>query len=61
MFTMEVATKYVIGLVESTGCARASDFDVPRIVDTLYALAEDWDFDAIDRATFWAVVAGNTR
>lgn len=46
MFTMEVATKYVIGLVESTGCARASDFDVPRIVDTLYALAEDWDFDA---------------
>ncbi len=58
---MEVATKDVIGLVESTGCARACDFDVARIVVTLQALVGDWDFDAIDRATFWAVVATNIR
>ncbi|MBF6277689.1 hypothetical protein A5780_26570 [Nocardia sp. 852002-20019_SCH5090214] len=57
MFTMETATKYVTGLIESTGAALATDFDVPAIVDTLHRLVEDWDFDIIDRRTFWAVVA----
>ncbi|OBA64003.1 hypothetical protein A5780_16725 [Nocardia sp. 852002-20019_SCH5090214] len=57
MFTMETATKYVTGLVESTGAAQATDFDVPAIVTTLHRLVEDWDFDIIDRRTFWAVVA----
>ncbi|WP_157126061.1 hypothetical protein [Nocardia mikamii] len=59
MFTMETATTYVTGLVESTGAARATDFDIPAIVNTLHHLVEDWDFDIIDRQTFWAVVASN--
>ncbi|NKY88171.1 hypothetical protein [Nocardia veterana] len=59
MFTMETATKYVIGMVESGGSAQADDFDVPGIVATLHSLVEDWDFDTIDRGTFWAVVAGH--
>jgi hypothetical protein len=59
MFTLETATKYVTGLVESTGAAQATDFDVPAIVNTLHRLVEDWDFDIIDRRTFWGVVASN--
>jgi hypothetical protein len=57
MSTMETATEYVSGLVESTGAARATDFDVPAIVAALHSLIESWDFTIIDRTTFWAVVA----
>ncbi|WP_063014085.1 hypothetical protein [Nocardia kruczakiae] len=59
MFTMETATKYVTSLVESTGAAQATDFDIPAIVDTLHRLVEDWDFDIIDQRTFWGVVASH--
>ncbi|MBV7706809.1 hypothetical protein NOVA_28890 [Nocardia nova] len=61
MFTAETATKYVIGSIESAGSARAEEFDVDGIVATLHAYTEDWDFDGIDRATFWSIVASHLR
>ncbi|PPJ19165.1 hypothetical protein C5E44_08605 [Nocardia nova] len=50
---MGTAVKYMIGLVESTGTARAADFDIEGIVDNLHALVDDWDFSIIDRPLFW--------
>ncbi|MBV7706516.1 hypothetical protein NOVA_27390 [Nocardia nova] len=59
MFTMETATEYVTRLVETTGAAHATDLDVSAIVTTLNRLAEGWDFDIIDRSTFWTVIASH--
>ncbi|MBF6326926.1 hypothetical protein [Nocardia transvalensis] len=59
--TCESATAYVIAELEAKGTATRHDFDVPAIVATSHAIAEGWDFTAIDRTTFWNIVAGNLK
>ncbi|WP_019930513.1 hypothetical protein [Nocardia sp. BMG111209] len=59
--TCESATAYVIAELEAKGTATREDFDVPAIVATTYAIAETWDFRALDRGTFWNIAASNLR
>ncbi|WP_406275388.1 hypothetical protein OH799_03020 [Nocardia sp. NBC_00881] len=56
-FSRESAMAYVIDAVESTGAATRHDFDIDRIVTTVYAMADDWDFDTLQRATFWRITS----
>ncbi|WP_280232854.1 hypothetical protein [Nocardia cyriacigeorgica] len=55
--TRENAVEFVIDAVESTGAATRYDFDIDRIVSTVHALADDWDFAGLQRATFWRVAS----
>lgn len=56
-FSRETAVAYVIDAVESTGAATRHDFDIDRIVTTVHAMADDWDFDTLQRATFWRITS----
>ncbi|MEU2038667.1 hypothetical protein [Nocardia niwae] len=53
----ETAVAYVIDAVESTGAATRHDFDIDRIVTTAHAMAGDWDFEALQPATFWRIAS----
>ncbi|MER7449526.1 hypothetical protein ABZ894_04875 [Nocardia beijingensis] len=48
---------YVIDAVESTGAATRHDFDIDRIVSTAHAMADDWDLEALQPATFWRIAS----
>ncbi|OBA46036.1 hypothetical protein A5780_09480 [Nocardia sp. 852002-20019_SCH5090214] len=61
LYTFETATQYVIAELEAKGTATREDFDVPAIVATSHAIAESWDFQALDRHTFWSIAASNLR
>ncbi|MEU7764922.1 hypothetical protein AB0B25_07340 [Nocardia sp. NPDC049190] len=52
---------YVIDAVESTGAATRDDFDIERIVTTVHAMADDWDFTTLQRATFWRITSSCIR
>lgn len=56
-FSRETAVAYVIHAVESTGAATRHDFDIDRIVTTAHAMADDWDFEALQPATFWRIAS----
>ncbi|MBF6300099.1 hypothetical protein IU459_21505 [Nocardia amamiensis] len=56
-FSRETAVAYVIDAVESTGAATRHDFDIERIVTTAHAMADDWDLDALQPATFWRIAS----
>lgn len=55
--SLESATEYVIEVLEAKGTATRDDFDVPGIVAESHAIANGWDFRAIEDATFWGIVA----
>ncbi|MEU1544761.1 hypothetical protein [Nocardia sp. NPDC005745] len=55
--SMESATAYVIEALEAKGTASREDFDVPAIVAETHAIANSWDFRAIEDATFWSIAA----
>ncbi|MGV9543547.1 hypothetical protein [Nocardia beijingensis] len=56
-FSRETAMAYVIDAVESTGAATRHDFDIDRIVSTAHAMADDWDLEALQPATFWRIAS----
>ncbi len=56
-FSRETAVAYVIHAVESTGAATRHDFDIERIVTTAHAMADDWDLEALQPATFWRIAS----
>lgn len=53
----ESAVEFVIDAVESTGAATRDDFDIDKIVTTVHALADDWDFGTLRPDTFWRVAS----
>ena len=53
----ECATAYVIEVLEAKGTATRNDFDVAGIVAESHAVANSWDFSAIENATFWQIAA----
>jgi hypothetical protein len=53
----ETAVAFVIHAVESTGAATRNDFDIDRIVSTAHAMADDWDLEALQPATFWRIAS----
>ncbi|QIS12085.1 hypothetical protein [Nocardia arthritidis] len=55
------AVAFVIDAVESTGAATRHDFDIDRIVSTAHAFVDDWDFHALQPATFWRIASGCIR
>ncbi|MFD6157778.1 hypothetical protein ACFWF7_30745 [Nocardia sp. NPDC060256] len=55
--SLESATAYVIEALEAKGTATRYDFDVPGIVAESHAIANGWDFRAIEDTTFWGTVA----
>lgn len=55
--TRESAVEFVIDAIESTGAATRYDFDIDQIVTHVHALADDWDFTSLQRATFWRVAS----
>ncbi|MEU7632558.1 hypothetical protein AB0C34_21615 [Nocardia sp. NPDC049220] len=60
-FSRETAVAYVIDAVESTGAATRHDFDIERIVTTVHAMADDWDFTTLQRTTFWRITSSCIR
>ncbi|MGQ4601212.1 hypothetical protein [Nocardia sp. R6R-6] len=60
-FSRESALAYVIDAVESTGAATRNDFDIERIVTTAHAMADDWDLEALQPATFWRIASSFIR
>jgi hypothetical protein len=59
--TSESATAYVVAALEAKGTATRDDFDVPAIVAATHAIAESWDFDYLERTTFWGIAATHLR
>ena len=59
--TFETATQYVIAELEAKGTATREDFDVSAIVATSHAITEGWDFQVLDRHTFWSIAASNLK
>ncbi|QIS14842.1 hypothetical protein [Nocardia arthritidis] len=57
----ESATAYVIAALEAKGTATRDDFDVPAIVAASRKVAHGWDFQTIERATFWRIAADNLK
>ncbi|GAA5085124.1 hypothetical protein [Nocardia iowensis] len=55
--SLESATAYVIEVLEAKGTATRHDFDVPGIVAESHAIANGWDFRAIENTTFWGIAA----
>ncbi|MEU7628799.1 hypothetical protein AB0C34_02285 [Nocardia sp. NPDC049220] len=55
--TWEMATAYVIEMLEAKGTATRDDFDVPAIVAESHAVANGWNFRAIEGGTFWKIAA----
>ncbi|WP_254206736.1 hypothetical protein [Nocardia alni] len=59
--TCESATAYVIAALEAKGTATRDDFDVPAIVAASHAVAESWDIDSLEPATFWNIAATHIK
>lgn len=57
----ESAIAYVVTAVEAKGTATRDDFNVPAIVAASRAIAESWDFGAMEKSLFWNIAASNLR
>ncbi|MCC3315958.1 hypothetical protein [Nocardia africana] len=53
----EVAKRFVIDKVESTGAATRDDFDIDLIVTTVHQQTDDWNFQAMPASAFWRIVS----
>ncbi|QIS04028.1 hypothetical protein F5X71_18375 [Nocardia brasiliensis] len=60
-YSRETAVAFVIDAVESTGAATRHDFDIDRIVTTAHDVVDDWDFHAMQPATFWRIASSFIR
>ncbi|MET7772134.1 hypothetical protein [Nocardia sp. NPDC005366] len=56
-YSRETAVAFVIDAVESTGAATRNDFDIDRIVSIAHDMADDWDMNALQPATFWRIAS----
>lgn len=55
MKTQSDALAFIASAIE-VGNARADEFDLEAIANTLHNLTYSWDFSGVDTVIFWAVV-----
>ncbi|GAD85959.1 hypothetical protein [Nocardia asteroides] len=59
--TKESATAYVISALEAKGTATRDDFDVAGIVAAFRDIVDSWDFQLMERETFWRIASTYLR